>query len=451
MFFFFILHQFWCQFFLQELWWAMYDNLADHHFLHPDDHPWSHHIDSQYNHQHHDDNTGHRDMVGKNVEKEFQLVLVLVGIWARTSTSETFEKKITVSISKGSTERSETAELFPHFFNLWFLLVSKKVGRFSVLAQTSSTSSKASRHRGMQDFDAVVGLLTLDVLNCPALQSVEGGCVFRFPDVVFDFWWDFSSKFFRAKRLGIEHRYNCRGVENQRESAGRSWGNPWKPRWMWLQQRWICGVAVDWVTHWTGALGQDSTLWLLHVVTLGLNSSFSVLVFHANRCADHECVISKSSNHGTWANMWVPAVGRRLQKVGAEMRYTIATRWSRVRGSWVSRVAGIQPVMDRHFHRFPKRSWNEFFLDFPEFLEFQETKNNKNTTKKGKFYQGIPHAFGLRRQRSLWPTLWHRDWGKKPSKAWHKNCRWWHLVVDSCWRCIFHNLCEHLNIILKIT
>ena len=34
----------------------------------------------------------------------------------------------------------------------------------------------------------------------------------------------------------------------------------------------------------------------------------------------------------------------------------------------------------RHFHRFPKRSWNEFFQgfqDFPEFLEFQETNNNK--------------------------------------------------------------------------
>ena len=57
-------------------------------------------------------------------------------------------------------------------------------------------------------------------------------------------------------------------------------------------------MAVDWVTHWTGALGQDSALWLFHV-TLGLNSSFSVLVFHANCCADHEYVISKSSNHGT--------------------------------------------------------------------------------------------------------------------------------------------------------
>lgn len=67
----------------------------------------------------------------------------------------------------------------------------------------------------MQDFDAVVGLLTLDVLNCPALQSVEGG--WRCPFSVFHFPFWRASRFFRAKRLGIEHRCNCRGAA----SAGK--------------------------------------------------------------------------------------------------------------------------------------------------------------------------------------------------------------------------------------
>jgi len=71
----------------------------------------------------------------------------------------------------------------PSCFHIFQLIISpglKKVSRFWVLAQTSSTSFKASRYHGMQDFDAVVGLLTLDVLNCPALQSVEGGWCFPF-------------------------------------------------------------------------------------------------------------------------------------------------------------------------------------------------------------------------------------------------------------------------------
>lgn len=92
----------------------MYNNLSDHHFPHPDDHPWSHHIDSQYNHQHQDDNTGHRDMVGKNVEKKVQLVLV--GSSEQGHQHQKLSRnKITVSVAKGITERSETAELFPHF------------------------------------------------------------------------------------------------------------------------------------------------------------------------------------------------------------------------------------------------------------------------------------------------------------------------------------------------
>lgn len=83
----------------------------------------------------------------------------------------------------------------PSCFHIFQLIISpglKKVSRFWVLAQTSSTSFKASRYHGMQDFDAVVGLLTLDVLNCPALQSVEGGWCFPF-SVFFSFR-DFSGR-----------------------------------------------------------------------------------------------------------------------------------------------------------------------------------------------------------------------------------------------------------------
>jgi len=44
-------------------------------------------------------------------------------------------------------------------------------------ATTSTVSTTTSTRTTTQDFDAVVGLLTLDVLNCPALQSVEGRSV----------------------------------------------------------------------------------------------------------------------------------------------------------------------------------------------------------------------------------------------------------------------------------
>lgn len=90
--------------------------------------------------------------------------------------------------------------------------LKKGIGTFLGLG-SNIFNFKASRRHG-QDFDAVVGFLTLDVLNCPALESVEGGSVafsvFRFPFFR-------SSRFFRAKRLGIEHRYNCRGAA----SAGK--------------------------------------------------------------------------------------------------------------------------------------------------------------------------------------------------------------------------------------
>lgn len=86
--------------------------------------------------------------------------------------------------------------------------------------------------------------------------------------------------------------------------------------------------------------------------------------------------------------MWVPAVTcRRLQKVGAEMRYTIATRWTRVRGSRASRIAEIWQVMDIDidiYIDFPKEPGMSFFRVFMSFVSFQETKNNKHTTTKRK-------------------------------------------------------------------
>ena len=84
--------------------------------------------------------------------------------------------------------------------------------------------------------------------------------------------------------------------------------------------------------------------------------------------------------------MWVPAVTRRrLQKVGAEMRYTIATRWTRVRESRASRIAEISQVMDIDIDIYIdslKDPGMSFFRVFMSFVRFQETKNNKNTTPK---------------------------------------------------------------------
>lgn len=112
----------------------------------------------------------------------------------------------------------------PSCFHIFQLMISpglKKVSRFWVLAETSSTSFKASRHHGMQDFDAVVGLLTLDVLNCPALQSVEGG--WRCPFSVFHFGEprDFSGRSVLASSVAT-----IAEAQHQRGKCWKSSENP---------------------------------------------------------------------------------------------------------------------------------------------------------------------------------------------------------------------------------
>ena len=160
----------------------MYDNLSDHHFLHPDDHPWSDRIDSQYNHQHQGDNTGHRDMVGK-MWKQFSWFWSWLGV---------FQKAALKDLN------------LPTCFHI-----------FS----------------------------TYDVLNCPALESVEGG--WRFPFSVFHFSdpRDFSGRSVLASSVATiaeaQHQQGkCwKSSENREEILGSRSGCG-------LQQRWICGVAV---------------------------------------------------------------------------------------------------------------------------------------------------------------------------------------------------------------
>lgn len=166
--------------------------------------------------------------------------------------------------------------------------------------------------------------------------------------------------------------------------------------------------------------GSKSGLWLLDIVTLGLNSSFSVKVFHANCCAIIVIIIiisimnTLSVNHRIMGHQ--QTCGFQLWLAGGckkwVQRCAIPSQLGELENS-STRKSSITSCRDstgdghRLLNRFPKRSWNEFFQcihefrEFPEFPEFQEIKNNKNTTKQGKFYPRVPHAFGLRRQRSL--------------------------------------------------
>ena len=308
-----------------------------------------------------------------------------------------------------------------HIFRLtvWFLLVSK---RYHIFGSWLKHLQLLSRHH---DITACRTLMpwwdfwpstSWTAQHC-SLWKVGG--VFRFPFFSFR---DFSGRSVLALSIAT-----IAEAQHQQGKCWKSSENPEEITRKSLEAE--VDVTATKVDLWCGrrlgdalgrCFGSKSGLWLLDIVTLGLNSSFSVKVFHANCCAIIVIIIiisimnTLSVNHRIMGHQ--QTCGFQLWLAGGckkwVQRCAIPSQLGELENS-STRKSSITSCRDstgdghRLLNRFPKRSWNEFFQcfhefrEFPEFPEFQEIKNNKNTTKEGKCYPRVPHAFGLRRQRSL--------------------------------------------------
>ena len=150
----------------------------------------------------------------------------------------------------------------PSCFHIFQLMISpslkKGITFFWVVAQTSSTL-KASRHAGLWCRGGTFDSRRLELPSIAVSGRWVALSVFRFPFSILESLEIFQGEasWHRASLQLQRRSISGESTGNHRRILRKSRGNPWTPRWMWLQQRWICGVAVDWLTHGTGALGQS--------------------------------------------------------------------------------------------------------------------------------------------------------------------------------------------------
>lgn len=313
--------------------------------------------------------------------------------WARTSTSETFEKKITLSVSKGSTEGSETAELFPHFSTYNFSWSQKGITFLGLGSNIFNffQGITISRHAGLWCRGGTFDPRRLELPSIAVCGRWVVFSVFRF----FSFR-DFSGRSVLALSIAT-----IAEAQHQQGKCWKSSENPEEITRKSLEAE--VDVTATKVDLWCGrrlgdaldrCFGSKSGLWLLDIVTLGLNSSFSVKVFHANCCAIIVIIIiisimnTLSVNHRIMGHQ--QTCGFQLWLAGGckkwVQRCAIPSQLGELENS-STRKSSITSCRDstgdghRLLNRFPKRSWNEFFPEFHEFPEL-EIKNNKNTTKE---------------------------------------------------------------------